>query len=185
MPAQPRLLTAADLNTLLPAARDWVTLLEEVLGQVGAAGTGAAATPGGSFAPAFTSPGLQLPAGAGPFSALLGADGAPRVLVDATTFQRQRDAATVAVAVKHIGDCKSEVITLLGADRTGRAIIDALHSVLPNAERMLCFDPDVSRQEKFADEVMTQLDLASIIPTDPREATEGANILVLNLPQGG
>jgi ornithine cyclodeaminase/alanine dehydrogenase-like protein (mu-crystallin family) len=178
MPAQPRLLTAADLKTLLPAAKDWIALMEECLRQVGSGSVAA-----GAFVPAFTAPGLKLPAGAGAVSALLGPDGAPRVLIDAATFSQQRDGASTALVVKHIGDSKAEVITLLGADRTGRAIIDALKVVLPNAERMLCFDPDVGKQEKFADEVMTAHDLASIIPTDPREATEGANVLVLNLPQ--
>jgi ornithine cyclodeaminase/alanine dehydrogenase-like protein (mu-crystallin family) len=182
---QPRFLSAADLKTLLPTAKDWVILVEECLRDIGA--SGAAAVTGGAVCRAgYTASGLRLPAGSGDVTALLGPDGAPRALLDAAGFAVARDAAAAAVAVKHLGDTKAfEVITLLGGDRLGRALIDALLVVLPNAERMLCFDPDVSRQEQFADEIMTQLNLASIIPPEPREATEGANVLVLNLKQGG
>ena len=159
MPATLRHLTAADLQALLPTMKDWVTLVEDTLRQLGAADGGASAPP---------------PAG-----------GAPSVALDAQAFAIARDAACTAVAAKYLADPKSEVLTLLGGDRRGRAIVEALVSVFPNMERMLCFDPDVARQEQFADEIMTQLNLASIIPPEPREATEGANILVLNLPQGG
>ncbi len=185
MPAQPRLLTAADLKTMLPNAGEWVALVEDCFRQIGTAGA-ASATGGATFKAAFTAPGLKLPAGTGAVSALLGPDGAPRALLDAASFERRRDAAAAAVAVKYLGDMKSfEVITLLGCDELGRELIDALVAVLPNTERMLCFDPDIARQEKFADDVMTQLNLASIIPPEPREAVEGANVLVLNLALGG
>jgi len=185
MPAQPRLLTASDLKTLLPTAKDWVALVEDCLKQIGSAGA-AAATGGASFKPGFSAPGMKLPPGAGAVSALLGPDGSPRALLDSAAFELQRDAATAAVAVKYLGDIKAfEVITLLGCDALGRALIDALLVALPNTERMLCYDPDIARQEKFADDVMTQLNLASIIPPEPREAVEGANVLVLNLALGG
>jgi ornithine cyclodeaminase/alanine dehydrogenase-like protein (mu-crystallin family) len=162
MPATPRTLTAPDLARLLPTPQAWVTLVEETLKRLGTEGVTGDAQPAGDAAGAAKASGL----------------------CELEAFKNGRDAATVAVGAKYLAAPGSEVITLLGGDRRGRAIVESVRCVFPNLERMLCFDPDVARQEAFADEIMTQLNLASIIPFEVREATEGAQILVLNLPSG-
>lgn len=105
--------------------------------------------------------------------------------VDAETFEAVRAGVTIAIAAKHLADPDAEVITILGCNPRGRCAIEALLAIYPYAERMLAYDPDVKRQEHFADDVMTAFELASIIPPEPYEAVVGAQILVTAMPAGG
>ncbi len=160
-----RHLDATDLAALLPAA-EAVPLLQAAL----------AADDGGFAwaADAAAATGGRAPAG----TAALLRGGAPELLLDAAAFAARRDAATVMLVARHLADPQLEVITLLGCNATGRAVMELAVKAFPGLERMLCYDPDVGRQAAFADEVMTTLSVASIIPPEPREATEGAQLLV-------
>lgn len=104
---------------------------------------------------------------------------------DAEAFEAVRDGVTVALSAKALGDPDAEVITILGCDARTRCAIEALLCVYPYAERMLSFDPDVKRQEVFADDIMTSFELAAIIPPEPYEAVVGAQILVTAMPPDG
>jgi ornithine cyclodeaminase len=104
--------------------------------------------------------------------------GAPRLVLERAPLVAARAGACTAVTAKLLAAADAVVITLLGCNDTGRAVMAALLAAFPDTERMLCYDPDVAAQNAFADEIMTTYELASIIPPEPRECTEGAHILV-------
>src|SRR5262249_9662209 len=115
----------------------------------------------------------------GAVGALMAPDGSrPLVVIDSGSLAIARDAACTAITARRLADPKAEVITMLGCNARGRAVLASLHEAWPNAARRLCFDPDVAAQAAFADDIMTSYDLASVIPPEPRECTEGAHILV-------
>lgn len=186
-PATPaRFLDTAAVTALLPPPPALIALLEDTLRALGgAAGAGSAgsatAAQGGNWRSRHEGSGSL--AGRKSLAALLdGPGGAPRLIVEREAFVDARIAGCAAVAAKHLADPRSEVVTILGCNARGRAVIGTMLAVFPKMERMLAFDPDVAKQAAFADEIMTANDLASIIPPEPREATEGAHILVSCLP---
>jgi len=165
-------LTAGELTGLLPPATELNTLAATVLAR--------GAEPPANFAARWT--GAAAAGRSGEWSALLAGPGGPaRLAVEAAALHRVCQAATTAASALRLADPQSEVITLLGCNDQGRLLMRQLLAAFPHTERMLCFDPDISRQNAFADEIMTTHDLASIIPPEPREATEGAHILVATM----
>lgn len=108
--------------------------------------------------------------------------GRPLAVMDAGVITAIRTAACTAVTAKHLADPASEVMTIIGCGVQGRSNIEALLTVFPDTERMLAYDIDPEQQARFADEVMTTFDLASIIPPEPQEACEGAHVIVTSLP---
>jgi ornithine cyclodeaminase/alanine dehydrogenase-like protein (mu-crystallin family) len=169
-----RFLDAAAVTALLPPPPALITLFEDVLRALG---------PGEGASWSRHHEGTGSLAGRTGLAALLAAPGgAPRLVLEQAPLLDARLAACAALAAKHLADPRSEVVTILGCNARGRAVVPAMLSVFPKLERMLCYDPDVAKQAAFADAVMTSHDLASIIPPEPREATEGAQILVTCLP---
>jgi ornithine cyclodeaminase len=158
-----RHLDATDLAALLPAA-EAVSVLQAAL---------TAGDPGATWAPDATAGG-RAPAG----TAALLRGGAPELLVDAASFAARRDAAAALLVARHLADPRLEVITILGCNATGRAVMELAVKAFTGLERMLCYDPDVAAQAAFADEIMTTHSVASIIPPEAREAVEGAQLLV-------
>ncbi|MCB9898391.1 MAG: ornithine cyclodeaminase family protein [Planctomycetes bacterium] len=110
------------------------------------------------------------------------ASGAPTAIMDASVITAWRTGACSAVTAKHFADPNAEVMTIIGCGVQGRINIEALLSVFPHTERMLAYDPDPEVQARFADEVMTTFEVASIIPPEPREACEGAHVIVTSAP---
>jgi ornithine cyclodeaminase/alanine dehydrogenase-like protein (mu-crystallin family) len=159
--ANARYLDANDLAALLPP-KDSAAVLAAALARPAAASDWKRAADG------------KAPAGS---SALL-RGGAPALLVDTAAFEARRGAAAALLVAARLGDPRTEVITLLGCNATGRAFMEGAVTQLPDLQRMLCYDPNIPAQNAFADGVMTELNVASIIPTDPREAVEGAQLLV-------
>ena len=161
-----RLLDATDLAALLPP-KESPAILAAALAKFSGDGVG-----GIEWKPVA---GGKAPAG----SAALLRGGAPVLLVDGADFAARRGAAAALLVAGKLADCQAvEVITVLGCNATGRAVMACAVPALPNIQRMLCYDPDVDAQAAFADETMTTYNVASIIPTDPREAIEGAHLLV-------
>ncbi len=168
--SSPATLSADDVRGSLPEMKDLIERVERAFADVG---NGSASEPAYTVAPDDEAGVLAIQK-----------DGAVVARVDAEAFQAARAGATIAVAAKAVGDPDAEVITILGCDAAARCAIEALLCVYPYAERMLAFDPDVKRQEHFADDIMTSFDLASIIPPEPYEAVNGAQILITSMPAG-
>jgi ornithine cyclodeaminase/alanine dehydrogenase-like protein (mu-crystallin family) len=166
-----RVLDATDLAALLPPAES-PAILQAAL--VKLAGDGVGGLEWSADATRLPGVGPKAPAG----SAALLAGGAPRLFVERRAFEARRGAAITGLAARRLADPRSEVLTLLGCNATGRAVFEVVRAVFPGLERVLCYDPDVHRQAQFADEIMTTFNVASIIPPEPREASEGAQILV-------
>jgi ornithine cyclodeaminase/alanine dehydrogenase-like protein (mu-crystallin family) len=165
-----RFLDATDLAALLPPA-ELPDLLKSLLLKAG----------DGVGGIEWSADVTRLPAAAGKApagSAALLQGGAPRLLVERAAFEARRGAAVTGLVARSLADPRSEVLTLLGCNATGRTVFEVVRAVFPDLERVLCFDPDVARQAAFADEIMTTFNIASIIPPEPREACEGAQILV-------
>jgi ornithine cyclodeaminase/alanine dehydrogenase-like protein (mu-crystallin family) len=108
--------------------------------------------------------------------------GVPTGILDGSVITAYRTGACTGVTARLLADPGAEVMTIIGCGVQGRINIEALLSVFPETERMLCYDPDPEQQAKFADEVMTTFDLASIIPPEPQEACEGAHVIVTSAP---
>ncbi len=166
-----RILDATDLAALLPP-KESPAVLQAALARLSGDGAGGIEW----AADAARLPGLGPKAPAG--SAALLAGGAPLLLVERAAFEARRGGALTGLVAQRLSDPRTEVLTLLGCNATGRAVFEVVHAVFPDLERVLCFDPDVHRQAAFADELMTTFSVASIIPPEPREACEGAQILV-------
>jgi len=182
-PSPARYLDAEAVAALLPPPSELVALLEGVLRSLaGGTSAGAAAAQAGAAWEGRHAAGGSL-AGRTSLAALLEAPGGkPRLVVERAALADARAAACAALAARHLADPGAEVVTILGCNPRGRAVIAAMLAVFPRLERMLCYDPDVDAQARFADDVMTSCELASIIPPEPHEATEGAHILVSCLP---
>jgi ornithine cyclodeaminase len=165
-----RTLDATDLAALLPPA-EATDLLKAVLLKAADGVGGLEWHADASKLPAVAG---KAPSG----SAALSQGGTPRLLVDAAAFGARRGAAISGLSARSFADPRTEVLTLLGCNATGRATVEVVRAVFPDLERVLCFDPDVTRQAEFADELMTTLNIAAIIPAEALEACEGAQILV-------
>lgn len=206
MTASLRYLSNEDVRALMPPMAEVVELVEETLRQHGDGKTQMPAkidlAPGGDAfvhaMPAYVEPraalGIKWVAGYPQNTAknlpyvhgtilLNDAEtGRPRAVMDAAHITAVRTGACTGVTAKHLADPNSEVMTIIGCGVQGRTNIEALLAVFPDTERMLAYDIDTERQAQFADEVMTTFDLASIIPPEPREATEGAHVIVTSTP---
>lgn len=206
MTATLRYLSDADVRALMPPMAEVVGLAEETLRQHGSGGT--QMPPKIDLAPgndAFlhAMPALVTATGACGIKWVAGypqnkakslpyihgtivindmETGRPLGILDAAHITAVRTAACTAVTAKYLADPNSEVMTIIGCGVQGRANIEALLTVFPGTERMLAYDVDTDQQARFADEVMTTFDLASIIPPEPREACEGAHVIVSSVP---
>jgi len=201
-----RYLSDADVRELMPPMAEVVELVEQTLGHHGRGDTQmppkvdlapggdafvhampALVTPTGALGCKWISGYPQNKAKSLPYinGSLLMNDvetGVPIGMLDASHITAVRTAACAAVTAKHLADPASEVITLIGCGVQARQVIEALLAVFPDTERMLAYDIDPEQQARFADEVMTTFDLASIIPPEPQEACEGAHIIVSSIP---
>jgi ornithine cyclodeaminase/alanine dehydrogenase-like protein (mu-crystallin family) len=174
-----RFLGAADVAALLPPPAEILALCEAALRKAGEGGGAPAAGAWTARFDASGQPGLTRAAGAanGALSALAGADGQPALVVDARSVATAREAACTTLAVRHLAAKDAEVVAILGCNPRGRAVMDTLVASM-HVERMLCFDPDVRAQAEFADHIMQTHNVASVVPPEPRECTEGAHIVV-------
>jgi len=172
-------LSAEDVAAVGPDRAESIGIAEAAL-----AGKGAGETAGPRLLASVHESLANAPALAGKdgLATLLSADGAPLAVIDRESITCLRIGATTAVAAKRLADPDTEVLVVLGCNARGRAAMESLFVAFPAKEHMLCWDPDVERQAAFADEMMTTHNVASIIPPDPQEATEGAQILVSCLP---
>ncbi|MED5329712.1 MAG: hypothetical protein VX916_00260 [Planctomycetota bacterium] len=162
-----RHLSAEDVKNLMPSMQEVIDLVEEVLRQIG---DGSARDDMNMAASTDEdTPSIQLNDAE---------TGSSRAVMDASHITTARAGACTAITARQLADPNSEVLTIIGCGIQGKANLEALLAVFPGTERMLCYDSDVQRQEAFADEMMTTFDLASIIPPEPQEAVEGAQILV-------
>jgi len=104
--------------------------------------------------------------------------GVPVAILDAAQITAARTGACTAVTAKHFAKPDSEVLAILGCGVQGKANLEALLAAFPGTERMLAFDTSTEAQNAFADYVMQTHDVASVIPQDPAECVEGADIVV-------
>lgn len=172
-------LSAEDVTAVGPSPAESIAIAEDAFAAKGRGETGGARWENGVHASLGNAPALS---GKDGLATLLSADGTPLAVMDRESVTCLRIGATTAVAAKHLADPASEVLVVLGCNARGRAMMEALFVAFPDKERMLCWDPNVRRQAAFADEIMTTHNVASIIPPEPQEATEGAQILVSALP---
>ena len=187
MAATLRFLGAADVAALLPPAAEVLALAEAALRK---AADGGASDGAGAWTARFDAsghPGVKAAAGAaaagpgalggGALGALSGPDGKLVLVVDGVAVATAREAACTTLAAQHLAAKDAEVVAILGCNARGRAVMDALVAQM-HVERMLCFDPDVRAQAEFADHIMQTHNVASVVPPEPRECTEGAHIVV-------
>jgi ornithine cyclodeaminase/alanine dehydrogenase-like protein (mu-crystallin family) len=172
-------LSAEDVAACGPAPAESIAIAEAALAAKGAGETAGPRWEMGAHGSLADAPALS---GKDGLATLVSADGAPLAVMDRESITTLRIGATTAVAAKQLADPASEVLVVLGCNARGKVVMESLFEAFPEKERMLCWDPDVERQAAFADEIMTTHNVASIIPPDPQEATEGAQILVSCLP---
>lgn len=108
--------------------------------------------------------------------------GVPLAILDAAEITAARTGACTAVAARHLAKPDSEVIAILGCGVQGKANFEALLSAFPGTERLLAYDTSTEAQNAFADYVMQTHNVASVIPQDPAECVEGADIVVTSGP---
>ena len=110
-----------------------------------------------------------------------GDTGVPLALLDSASITTLRTAAATAVAAQHFARADAAVVTVCGCGVQGRAQLVALARVRP-IRKVLAFDIDWERAQRFASEVEDELGLDATAVDDLRAASRASAIVVTCTP---
>jgi ornithine cyclodeaminase/alanine dehydrogenase-like protein (mu-crystallin family) len=103
--------------------------------------------------------------------------GEPLAIYPDGVVQRLRVAATCGLAARYLARADARVVGLLGTGWQAGGQVAAIAAVRP-IERVRCFSPDADRRQGFAAETAKQLGLDIVAVATPREAVEGADVVM-------
>jgi ornithine cyclodeaminase/alanine dehydrogenase len=106
------------------------------------------------------------------------ATGAVLAVMDSTWLTERRTAAATAVAARHLARPGARNMAVLGCGLQGRANLDAVRTVLPGIDRVLAYDIAPAALRRYAEEVAAQHGVEVVECGGPREAIDGADIVV-------
>jgi ornithine cyclodeaminase/alanine dehydrogenase len=105
--------------------------------------------------------------------------GLPAAVMDAATVTAWRTGASVGVAARYLARPDAAVIGVLGCGVQARASVRALAAVLPELERVCCYDTVHPAIESFVGELGPDLPgVAFETATGPEGVTAGAGVVV-------
>ena len=103
--------------------------------------------------------------------------GVPYALMDCTWITAVRTAATTAVTAKHLALPRSDTLAVLGCGVQGRYNLEALSGIFPLA-RVQAYDISTEIARRYAEDMASRFDLKVDISKTPRQAVDGADIIV-------
>lgn len=106
------------------------------------------------------------------------ATGAVLAVMDSTWLTERRTAAATAVAARHLARPGARVMAVLGCGLQGRANLDAVRTVLPAINRVRAYDIAPAALRRYAEEVAAKQGVEVAQCDSPREAIDGADIVV-------
>lgn len=102
----------------------------------------------------------------------------PLAVVDGTWISAMRTGAVTGVAAKHLARPDSGQVGIIGAGTQNKTQLMALKTVMPRLRQVKVYSRTYASAERFAEEVGKALDMELIPVTTPKEAVEGADIIV-------
>jgi alanine dehydrogenase len=104
-------------------------------------------------------------------------NGRPLAILDSIEITSIRTAAASAVAARHLARDDAATVTVCGCGEQGRSQIRALTRVR-RIQRVLAFDTDVARAERYAQELSDELDVDITPVVELGAETRGSDIWV-------
>jgi ornithine cyclodeaminase/alanine dehydrogenase-like protein (mu-crystallin family) len=108
-------------------------------------------------------------------------NGQPLAVLDSIDVTIKRTAAASAVAAKHLARPNSNIATICGCGRQGRAQLRAVHAVRP-LKRIFAFDLDERVTKDFVNDLAAELKLEIEVARDLRRAIWESDICVTCTP---
>ena len=103
--------------------------------------------------------------------------GIPLAVMDATWITAMRTGAATALAARYLARPDSSTVAVLGCGVQGRSNVHAL-ATLFELKKVRAFDPHSERVRAYARDIQDQLGLEVVPSADPRDALQGADLVV-------
>ncbi len=103
--------------------------------------------------------------------------GIPLAVMDATWITAMRTGAATALAARYLARPDSSTVAVLGCGVQGRSNAHAL-ATLFELKKVRAFDPHPERVREYARDIQDQLGLEVVPAADPRDALQGADLVV-------
>lgn len=103
--------------------------------------------------------------------------GLPLAVMDCVWITAMRTAAATALSAKYLARPDSTVAGILGCGVQGRTNVEALNVLFP-LERVMAYDIDPERAQRYAQEINSRFGLEVIVVDEPREAVAGSDLVV-------
>lgn len=105
------------------------------------------------------------------------ATGVPYALMDCTWITAVRTAATTAVTAKHLALPQADTLAILGCGVQGRYNLEALAGIF-SLKRVKAYDISQEIARRYAADMEPRFGLAVEVSETPRQAVDGADIIV-------
>lgn len=102
----------------------------------------------------------------------------PVCVMDAIWVTAVRTGAANAVAMKYLGPAQAETVSIVGCGVQGRSNLLAMATIYPEITGARCFDVNPDALERFIRESLDAYDFRITPAASPREAVEGADVVV-------
>ena len=104
--------------------------------------------------------------------------GLPLAIMDGTLISAMRTGAATGVGAKYLAREDSEIVAMIGCGVQARTQIASLKEVLPSINEVRGYDLRYEAAQGFANEVAETYQITGKAAKTPREAVEGADIIV-------
>jgi len=103
--------------------------------------------------------------------------GEPLAFMSANLLSAARTSAVPGVAVRHLANKDSEVLTILGCGQINKACLRTLKTQLPNVKTVVCYDIFETAASKFASWSTADLGLDAVVEMDLETAVAQADVI--------
>jgi ornithine cyclodeaminase/alanine dehydrogenase len=104
--------------------------------------------------------------------------GLPVAVMDGAWITAKRTGAATAVAAKYLARKDSKSLAVLGCGVEGRSNLEALHEVIRDMQEVRAYDVSPTSLQRYVDEMSAKLGVIVKPVKSPREAIEGADVIV-------
>ncbi|MHA1838552.1 MAG: ornithine cyclodeaminase, partial [Candidatus Ranarchaeia archaeon] len=104
--------------------------------------------------------------------------GLPLAIMDGTLISAMRTGAATGVGAKYLARKDSEIVAIIGCGVQARTQIASLKEVIPSISEVRGYDIRYEAAQAFANEIAEKYHITGKAAKTPREAVEGADIIV-------